>query len=37
MSADICKTASIARILPTTHTLALLRYGVLGHRWRWPA
>ncbi len=23
--------ASIARILPTTHTLALLRYGVLGH------
>ena len=23
--------AAIARILPTTHTLALLRYGVLGH------
>jgi len=22
--------ASVARILPTTHTLALLRYGVLG-------
>jgi ABC-2 type transport system permease protein len=23
--------AAVARILPTTHTLALLRYGVLGH------
>jgi len=23
--------AGVARILPTTHTLALLRYGVLGH------
>ena len=23
--------AAIARILPTTHALALLRYGVLGH------
>jgi ABC-2 type transport system permease protein len=23
--------AAVARILPTTHALALLRYGVLGH------